>query len=266
MTASNPAETYESYMVPTLFAPWASRLIQAAGPRSGERVLDVGCGTGIVARRVAPVVGTTGTVDALDLNPNMLAVARAAAEREGLAIAWHESRAETLPFPDRGFDLVLCQFALMFFADRPAALAEMHRVLTAGGRVGLSVWQELDRHPFYQALHGAIQRRLGLSGVQDIFALGNAGELRTLLSDAGFRSIEIEPVAMTACFPNPEAFLAGEIDVDTVAIPSMQHLDPRARQEITAAIREDMADPLRAVREGEHVVIPFHAHIARATR
>lgn len=263
---SNPAETYESYMVPTLFAPWASRLIQSANPQPGERVLDVACGTGIVARRAAPRVGANGKVSGLDLNPNMLVVARAAAEREGLAIEWHEDRAEKLPFPDGSFGLVLCQFGLMFFARRHAALAEMHRVLADGGRVLLSVWQGLDRHPFYQTLHDVIQQRLGISGVQDPFALGDADQLRTLLTEAGFRHVEIEPVSMTARFPDPEAFLAGEIDVDTAAIPSMQHLDAQARQAITVAIRADMEAPLRAVTQDDHVVIPFHAHIARAER
>lgn len=266
MSSTNPAETYERFMVPTLFGPWADVLLRAARPRPGERVLDVACGTGIVARRVAPTVGPTGQVVGLDLNPNMLAVARAAAEREGLAVDWQEGRAEQLPFPDGGFDLALCQFGLMFFADRRAALGEVRRVVRPGGRLALSVWQGLDRHPFYRALDGAIQRRLGMPGVRDIFALGNAGELRTLLAEAGFRAVAIEPASMTARFPNPEAFLAGEIDVDTAAIPSMQHLDGEARREVAEAIREDMESPLRDVVEDGHVVLPFHAHVARADR
>jgi ubiquinone/menaquinone biosynthesis C-methylase UbiE len=261
---SNPAETYESYMVPTLFAPWASHLFESANPQTGERVLDVGCGTGVIARHVASLVGSNGWVSGLDLNPHMLAVARAAAEREGLVIEWYEGRAEKLPFPDGSFDLVMCQFALMFFADRYAALNELHRVLTNGGRISLSVWRGLDLHPFYQTLHDAIQKRLGMSGLQDIFALGDADELRTLITNAGFRHVEIEPVSMIARFPNPEGFLAGEIDVDTAAIPSMQHLDAEARQAITSSIRGDMEAALHEVTEGDHVVIQFHAHIARA--
>ncbi len=263
---SNPAETYESYMVPALFAPWASYLVGSAKPQPGERVLDVACGTGIVARCVAQRLGAQGKVVGLDLNPHMLTVARAAAEREGLAIEWHEGRAEQLPFPDSSFDLALCQFALMFFADRHAALAEMYRVLTKGGRVSLSVLQGLDRHPFYQTLHDVIQQRLGMSSVQDIFALGDADKLRTLLTEAVFQHVEIEPVSMVARFPDPEGFLAGEIDVDTAAIPAMQHLDAQARQAIVAAISEDMKMPLQEVTEDDHVVLPFHVHIARAER
>ena len=263
---SNPAETYESYMVPPLFAPFAQRLIDAAEPRPGERVLDVACGTGIVARRAAPHIGSTGKLVGVDLSPDMLAVARTVAGRDGLAIDWHEGRAEALPFPDGSFDLVLCQFGLMFFADRQAALAEMHRVLAPGGRAAVSVWQGLDRHPFYRALHEAIEQRLGTSSVQDIFALGDADELHGLLSRAGFRDVAMEPVSLTACFPDPEGFLAGEIDVDTAAIPAMQHLDATARREMTRTIRDQMEEPLRRVTEGDQVVIPFHAHIARSYR
>jgi hypothetical protein len=69
---------------------------------------------------------------------------------------------------------------------------------------------------------------------------------------------------MTARFPNPPAFLAGEIDVDTAAIPSMQHLDAGARREVTTALERDMAEPLRGVTEDGHVVLPFHVLIARA--
>lgn len=260
----NPAETYESYMVPALFAPWAAYLLQSAMPEAGQRVLDVACGTGIVARRAASRLGSGGRASGLDVSPNMLAVARAAAEREGLSIEWREGRAEALPFPDGSMDLVLCQFALMFFADRPAALAEMRRVVGDRGRVVLSVMQGLDRHPFYQALHRTIQRRLGASGVEEIFALGDSGQLRALLLEAGFRHVEIEQASMTSRFPSPEGFLAGEIDVDTAAIPSMQHLDAETRRAVAESLREEMEAPLKAVTENGHVVLTFHAHVASA--
>ncbi len=262
----NPAETHESFMVPVLFAPSAERLIDLARPRSGERVLDVGCGTGIVARRAAPHVRLAGQVVGLDASPGMLAVARAAAIREGLSIDWHEGRAEALPFADGDFDLVLCQYALMFFADPAAALVEMRRVLAGGGRAVLSVWQSLDRHPFYGLLDRVIERHLGTSGVRDIFALGDAAELRDRVAKAGFRHVEIEPFALLARFPDPDGFLAGEIDVDTAAIPAMQHLDAAARADLTARIRSEMAEALRSVTVGDHVQLPFHAHVVRAGR
>lgn len=251
-------------MVPALFAPWANHLVQSAGPQPGERVLDVACGTGVVARCVAARVGSNGMIIGLDLNPDMLAVARAAAKQMGLAIEWRQGRAEMLPFPDGNFDLVLCQFGLMFFTDRHAALKEMHRVLTKSGRVLLSVWQGMDRHPFYQALHDVSLHRLGVSSIQEVFALGDAGELRELLTNAGFQHVEIEPVSMTARFPNPEEFLAWEMDVDPAAISLFQNLDTQAQQAIMEAIREDMQTPLRKIMQDERVVLPFHAHIAHA--
>ena len=255
---ANPAEGYESYMVPTLFGPCSRILIQEANPKPGERVLDVGCGTGIVAREVASRLAATATVTAVDLSTNMLAVARAVAAGEGLTIEWCEGNAEQLPFRDNAFDLVLCQFALMFVVDKAAALSEMRRVVSGSGRVLISVWQGLDRHPFYQTLHNVIQQRLGMSALQEIFALGDADALRGLALAAGFRFVEIKPFSLTARFPNPEAFIAGEIEVDTAAIPSMQHLESRAREAIVTAITKDMQSPLKKLTSDSHVVIPFH--------
>jgi ubiquinone/menaquinone biosynthesis C-methylase UbiE len=261
---TNPAESYESYMVPALFAPWAEYLVQTLNPRPGERVLDVACGTGIVARQAATDVGAAGRVVGLDLNPLMLEVARATAAREGLSIEFCDGRAEALPFPDAGFDVVFCQFALMFVTDRPAALREMFRVLASGGRLGLSVWQGIEKHPFYATLDEVIQRRFGISALASIFALGDAAALRALLVAAGFQRIELDPATIVARFPNPAGFLQGEIELDTAAIPEMQHLDDAARSEITAAISEEMQASLREVTRGDHVEIPFHAYVARA--
>jgi SAM-dependent methyltransferase len=261
---ANPAEGYESYMVPTLFAPYARILVQAADPKPGQRVLDVGCGTGIVAREVASRLGATAAVTAVDLSANMLAVARAAAARDGLKIEWREGNAEQLPFDDRAFDLVLCQFALMFVADKAAALWEMRRVVTERGRVLISVWEGLDRHPFYQTLHNVIRQRVGMSALQEIFVLGDADDLCSRACEAGFRKVDIKPFSLTARFPNPEAFIAGEIEVDTAAIPSMQYLDSKAREAIVTAITKDMQSPLKDLISDNHVVIPFHGRIITA--
>lgn len=260
----NPAKGYENYMVPTLFGPCAKILVEAADMKPNERVLDVGCGTGIVAREVALCLGATAAVTAIDISTNMLAVARGAAAREGLTIEWREGDAEQLPFNDGAFDLVLCQFALMFVVDKAAVFSEMRRVVTGSGRVLISVWQRLDRHPFYQTLHNVIQQRLGMSALQEIFALGNADDLRELALAAGFRQVQTKPFSLTARFPNPDAFIAGEIEVDTASIPSMQHLDSKAREAIVTAIARDMQSPLKELISDNHVVIPFHGLIMTA--
>ena len=263
---SYPAESYENLMVPGLFAPWSSHLIQSANPQLGERVLDVACGTGIVARQIAPRVGPQGIIVGLDLDPDKINVARAAPEREGLTIEWHTSPAEQLPFPDGSFDLVLCQFGLMFFTDRHAALTEMHRVLRPGGRVVLSVWQSLDRHPFYQTLDDVSRQRLGKSSVGAVFSLGDANEVRKLLTNAGFQDIEIESLSITARYPNPQEFLAWEIDVDPAETPALQNLDAEAQKDILVSLHAEMQAPLQEVIKGNEVVMPSHAYIAHAKR
>ena len=154
--------------------------------------------------------------------------------------------------------------AFMFVADKAVALSEMRRVVNGNGRVLISVWQGLDRHPFYQTLHNVIQQRLGMSALHEIFALGNADDLRGLALAAGFRRVDIKPFSLTARFPNPEAFIAGEIEVDTASIPSMQHLDSKAREAIVRAIASDMQSPLKELTSDNHVVIPFHGLIMTA--
>jgi SAM-dependent methyltransferase len=205
-------------------------------------------------------------VAGIDLNPNMLSMARVAAEREGLSIEWRLSPAEKLPFPDGNFDLVLCQFGLMFFSDRHASLMEMHRVLRPGGRIVLSVWQGLERHPFYQTLHNVSSRLLGKSAVQTVFSLGDSNELRKLLTEAGFLQIEIEPLSIMARFPNAEEFLAWESDVDPATCPTLQNLDTESQQDILAALHQEMQAPLHEVMQGDQVVFRSYAHIAYASR
>ncbi len=137
---SNPAQTYEKYFVPYKFRPWTEELLERAMPQPGERVLDVACGTGIVARMVAQRTNGQAQLAGLDLSPAMLEVARSASEREGLEIAWHEGSASALPFPDGSFDLVLVQQGLQFFPDKAAAAGEMYRVLAPNGRAVTSTW------------------------------------------------------------------------------------------------------------------------------
>ena len=141
MTATEPsesfqipieaAELYEEAFVPGFFAQWAPLLCDAADVGPGQEVLDVACGTGIVARTAAGRVAPAGRVVGVDLNEAMLTVAR----RVAPDLDWREGDAAALPFPDGGFDRVLCQMALMFFPDRAGALREMGRVARPGGAV-----------------------------------------------------------------------------------------------------------------------------------
>ena len=135
----NAAETYERALVPAVFAPWAPLVVALTDPQPGERVLDIACGTGLIARLAAERVGRTGNVTGLDLNPGMLSFAASITSPDpatSAPIIWREASATNMPLPDAAFDVVYCQLGLQFFPDRPAAMREMYRVLVPGGRLG----------------------------------------------------------------------------------------------------------------------------------
>src|SRR5262245_55792739 len=110
-------ELYERYLAPTVTAVWAADLIERAGLQAGQRVLDVACGSGIVARLAAAQVGGAGRVAGLDINAGMLETARSLQQDTGAAIEWRHNDVVAMPFPDGVFDVALCQFGLQFFPD-----------------------------------------------------------------------------------------------------------------------------------------------------
>ncbi len=266
--ATNPAEVYEQFIVPTFFIPWTPVLLSYAAPKPGERVLDLACGTGIVARHVAPIVGADGSVIALDVSPAMLAVARSLPAPTGATIEWREGNAVALPLPDDAFDLVLCQQGFQFFADRAAAAHEMRRVLAPGGRVALSVWQSLEHHPFYLALFEAIARQLDapVAVLAMAFSFGDAEELRTLLCATGLNEATITPESLTVRFPSLDLFLSLSVRSAAAVIPVFAQLDEPARSALVEAVGSEIKGNtvLRRYIEGDSVVIPTSAHVAVA--
>jgi SAM-dependent methyltransferase len=261
---ANPAITYERDMVPALFAPWAEVLLDLAQPHAGERVLDLACGSGIVARRAASRMGSDAQVVGIDLNPAMLEVAQAQAEREGLRIDWQQCDVSALPFDDGGFDLALCQHGLQFVPDRTAALREAHRVLRARGRLALAVWDDLERHAFWSRFNEVLVELIGIPALAAPFALGDADELRLLLQMAGFEAIDVSARSMPAVFGDPLGFVAMEVDVIAAAIPATQHLDDAARAELAREAQARMAEAIgERLRDG-HLVVPMHALLATA--
>jgi ubiquinone/menaquinone biosynthesis C-methylase UbiE len=256
----NAAEIYEQHLVPTVFGPWAADLIEAASPRPGERVLDVACGTGVVARLAAERVGADGRVVGLDLNPGMLAVARSVASPT--PIDWREGSAVALPFEDGAFDLVLCQQGLQFFPDRPAALREMHRVLAPGGRLGLATWRPIQHAPGFAVLARALERGVGPEAaalMQAPFSLGDAEELRVLIGGAGFRAVDIRPAAKTFHFPSVDEFVQRYVAGSPLAGP-VSRADDGAR----AALLGDVRDQLGAHLSPEGLAFPIENHLTVA--
>jgi SAM-dependent methyltransferase len=204
------ANAYEALFVPALFGQWTPKVAGAAQIQPDQRVLDVACGTGILAREVASRMRSSGRVVGIDPSPGMVAVARQFAP----AVEWREGVAEALPFPDQSFDVVVSQFGLMFFADRRQALREMLRVLAPGGRVAVAVWDSLDDIPAYASEVALLERTAGRRAAEALsapFVLGNRKDLTTLLSEAGVASAEITTHHGTAQFPSIRTMVEADL-------------------------------------------------------
>ncbi len=245
------AEVYEERFVPGIFAEWAPRLVAFAGIGPGDQVLDVACGTGIVARTAAGAVGSEGGVTGLDLNPAMLEVAAKVCPD----VAWQQGDAQALPWVDDAVDVVTCQMALMFLPDRVAAVAEMARV--ARRRVAVLVPAALADQPAYTALTDVVADHAGPDGAALMAAYWSCGDLpwlRDLMSQAGLVEIESRTVSGTARFPSSEAMVATEVE----GSPLIDRID----DETYARIREDGARALAAYAGPDGAVAaPFVCHL-----
>lgn len=203
----NPAENYERFFVPAIGEPLANDLIRLAAFHPGERILDVACGTGIVARLASQQVGFNGTVTGLDVNPGMLEVARLSTPAD-MSIKWYESSAEDMLLPDEAFDVVLCQLSLQFMTDKLAALREMRRVLIPGGRLILNVPGPTGK--IFAVLAEAMERHISSEAarfVTQVFSMHDTTETQQLLIKADFRDIAVQANNKMLTLPPPKEFL-----------------------------------------------------------
>jgi len=201
----NLAENYERFFVSAIGEPLARDLIGLAGLKPGERVLDVACGTGIIARLAAEQVG--GTVTGLDINPGMLAVARKTVSPNN-SFEWYESSAEEMPLADESFDVVLSQVGLQFVPDKLRALNEMYRVLVPGGRLYLNVPGRIA--PLFNIFADAIEHNVGPEAAgfaKHVFSLHETDVLERLIVDAGFKDVEVRVYDKEFKLPAPKEFL-----------------------------------------------------------
>ncbi|MBA3874602.1 MAG: class I SAM-dependent methyltransferase [Anaerolineae bacterium] len=258
----NPMQAYEQYMVPGIMIPGVELMLQVAKPQSGERVLDIACGTGIVARTVAPLVGTHGTVTALDINPAMLAVARGLPQPEGASIDWREGSALALPLPDSEYDLVLCHQGFQFFPDKLAALRQARRVLVTGGRVVVSVQQSLQHNPVYLTFNEVLVGHMKLPALAAPFSFGEVEPLRAVLSEAGFNSVEVKSVSHVIRFASASIFIQASIIGSAAVIQEMARLDADAKTQLADQITQDMQSTLAPYVEADGtLVMPLNANI-----
>lgn len=255
-------QAYERYAVGQLFRPLGERLLAAMPLQPGDRVLDVACGTGIVARLAAPRVGPGGNVAGLDLNDAMLSVARARSKEEGVAITWKQGDAAALPFAEDQFNVVVCQQGLQFVPDKARALAEMRRVAVPGGLVALAVFGTVNR--FDGALAAALARHVSEEAAElslARFALGDRAALVSLVEQAELAPIEVRTeVLMRRVQPTQTWLLEATAGVPYGAdVAAMQ---PGAR----AAMVREIAAELKGLWSIDCFVVPMDIHFVYARK
>jgi ubiquinone/menaquinone biosynthesis C-methylase UbiE len=253
------AEAYETAFVPAFFAQWAPLLCDAAGVAPGRRVLDVACGTGIVARTAADRVAPDGTVVGVDLNEAMLTVAR----RVRPDIEFRRGDASALPAADAEFDAVLCQMALMFFPDRAGALQEMARVAAPGATVAMLVPGALEHQVSFSRFIDVAARHAGpeaRSLLTAYFVCGDLDELTALVgSTDDLEIVTARTEVGTYRAPSVDAFVTTEVE----STPLVQ----RMTDEVYGRIRADARDVLAPFTTAdERVEAPFEANLVVARR
>lgn len=255
-------EFYERYKVPRMLHPLALLLLEHVPLGAGQRVLDVACGTGVVARLAAERIGPTGMIIGLDLNEGMLAVARTHASETGAPIEWKRADASELPFADAAFDVVFCQQGLQFFPDKPAALRQMRRVLVPGGIVALSVFGAPNRYnaALADALARYVDEKVAMRSLAP-YALRDVEALRTIVNAAGFAHADIRTSVFTKRVEPSQEWLLQ----DTGGSPyssAIAALDAATR----AAMIRDIAAALKDLWDVDSFAAPGEVHFVYARK
>lgn len=254
--STEAAEVYEAKFVPALFGEWAMRVVEAAGIAPGQQVIDVACGTGVVARSVADRLDGRGRVVGLDVNEGMLAVAR----RIRPDIEWRQGDATDLPFPDASFDAALCQASLMYFPNQVAALREMGRVVTSEGTVAVQVWGSLESQPGYRLFAEIVARHVGPAGIELVssyFSLGDLDVVATLFDRGGLDISSTLTRLGTVRFGSIDEFARAEIE----SSPLIDLIDDR----VYARMLEDCSEVLaQFAAEDGTTEIPIQGHVLTA--
>ena len=258
---ASSAEAYEKYLA-TAFSPWAQQLTAMAGIREDDRVLDVACGTGIVARHAAHRAGASGHVVGLDVNDDMLAVARAVSAGVTPAIEWRRGNAAELPFPSGTFDAICCEQGIQFFSDPVKALREMRRVAAAGARVAVSVCRPIAFAPAYVALANALDRHIGPHAgaiMRAPFPSWSIGEFRALFTAAAFDTVHVNIAVDALRYPTATEFLRQEASSSPLA-PMLRTMMPDVRDAIVRDLDASLADYI----DDDGVVCAVEAYVAVA--
>jgi SAM-dependent methyltransferase len=260
-------ENYDRYLGPMFFHDYAEDMAKRLEVRPEISVLETACGTGIVTERLLARLAGRGKLVATDLSEPMLAYAAAKLPRAlptAKNVEWRQADATELPFDDRSFDAVVCQFGLMFFPDKSAGLREAFRVLKPGGRALVSVWDRLEENPVPRITHETVATFFASDPPQFYtipFSLHDVTAVRGLLDGAGFVGVRWERLDRTGVSPSAADAVIGLIEGNPIYLAIMQR-HPSALADIKTATARNLATAL-----GDHPLrCPLRAIFFSASR
>ncbi|NEU95854.1 class I SAM-dependent methyltransferase [Bradyrhizobium uaiense] len=238
--------------------PVLDLLINRAAPKAGERIVDVGCGSGATTFALASKVAPAGHVLGVDVSEPMLTRARQSAP-QGLPVEFALADATVYPFAPESFDLLASRFGVMFFADPAASFANLHKAMKPTGRLAFACWQEPRENPFFMAPLQAVYKhvpKLPQLGPEDPgpFSFASEARVKRILSEAGFSGIAMEPCKVeldVATGRGMDAAIQGALEIGPASRALEGHPD-----EVRSAAIASMREALAPFVKGDSVRLP----------
>ncbi|HZX48978.1 MAG TPA: class I SAM-dependent methyltransferase [Nitrospirota bacterium] len=243
------------------------RLIGDARISPGQRVLDLGCGTGYPSILAAQAVGNRGAVVGLDLSENMLAVAKRKAEESGATnISFHAKDVTSLSYDAASFDAVISRFCLMFLPDIHGAMKEISRVLKSGGYLSAAVWSTADKNPFIRIPVEVLKKFIDIPvpspDQPGIFRLARQGDLFGMAVSTGLSGVADEEVSGESVFDSPQEYLA---NVKEMAAP-LRPLFARLTKEQKEVVDGEIMHAVTKYKHGDKIALPMVFRVVAARK
>ena len=261
-SGSVPAN-YEKYLGPALFEPYALDIINRVKNKRFSTVLELACGTGRVTRHLLKLIPENGQLVASDINPDMVEIGKTVVTYD--SVLWLVADAQQLPFKEESFDLVVCQFGIMFCPDKEKAVEEAYRVLTPKGSFVFNVWDDMIYNPSSALIKKVVDEIMGDQSPDFLkkgpYSFYNKEEIKRLLQEAGFNSIKLEVVPKIGHYDSANDIIKGFVDGSPLA-SYLTELDA----ERSKKIRDQLFVELSAAFGEENLSVPMQAIVVEASK
>jgi SAM-dependent methyltransferase len=258
------AERYLEVLEPAILGPVAEALVTHVAPRVGARVIDIGCGTGAAALKASELVGRTGRVVGVDINRQMIEVARSRPAPQFAEVEWLEASAMDIPLPDGVFDTAVSSQVLQFVDEPERAMEEARRVLRPGGLVGVGLWCPLDSNPYFSNLVASISEHIDSNtagGLGAAFSFSDEHRIRRLLVAAGFEEVSITTATIHSDLPPLGEFVPRHIGATPMAAGYLA-ASPEDQERVIRHVEAE----LQSFSSGGRCRVPFLSYFATGVR